>query len=299
MKKSILKDMIYNRPKDISKACRLLKTSRSTLIYQSIKDDSTLEKQLLQLGNDHPREGFWKCYFRLRNQGDKTNHKRMHRVYKNIGLSLRRKAKKRLPKRVKEALEVPSHFTHTWSIDFMSDALSTGSKFRSFNVIDDFNREALFIEVDYSIKSSRVIWVLRHLIHKHGKPQKIRMDNGPEFIAKIAGEFSELFGIEFKYIEPGKPTQNAFIERFNKSYREGVLDSYLFEKIDEVREVTEEWVRDYNYFRPHDALNGMSPMTYKEKMKENETIPCGLRSASATPSLHCAHKELNKTSNYE
>ena len=187
MKRNILMDMQQQRPKDIGKACRLLGTSKSALSYHSIKDDSYLEQQLLQLGAEHPREGFWKCYFRLRNRGDKTNHKRMHRVYKKMGLSLRRKSKKRLPQRVKEALEVPPHFTHTWSIDFMSDALSNGSKFRSFNVIDDFNREVLFIEIDYSLKSSRVIWVLRHLIYKHGKPQKIRMDNGPEFIAKIAG----------------------------------------------------------------------------------------------------------------
>ncbi|MEZ5047590.1 MAG: hypothetical protein R2831_11435 [Chitinophagaceae bacterium] len=109
-----------------------------------------------------------------------------------MGLSLRRKAKKRLPQRIKESLETPSFFTHTWSIDFMSDALSSSSKFRSFNVIDDCNENLLFIEIDYSLKSSRVIWVLRHLINRYGKPQKIRMDNGPEFIAKLASEFSQM-----------------------------------------------------------------------------------------------------------
>ena len=299
MKRCILQEMKQHRPKDIGKACRLLKTSKSALVYKSIKDDSYLEKQLLQLGSEHPREGFWKCYFRLRNQGDKTNHKRMHRIYKKMGLSLRRKAKKRLPQRVKESLMIPPHFTHTWSIDFMSDALSTGNKFRSFNVIDDFNREVLFIEIDYSLKSSRVIWVLRHLINKHGKPQKIRMDNGPEFIAKIAGEFSEMFEIEFKYIEPGKPTQNAFIERFNKSFREGVLDAYLFDELEEVREIADEWILDYNHFRPHDALQGIPPIVYRKKVKENKTNPCGLRSASATPSLHYAHKDINETVNNE
>lgn len=299
MKRVILQDMQLHRPRDISKACRLLRTSKSSFKYQSIKDDSYLEKKLLQLGSDHPREGFWKSYYRLRNEGDKINHKRLHRVYKRLGLPLRRKAKKRLPQRVKEVLEVPPHFTHTWSIDFMSDALSNGSKFRSFNVIDDFNREVLFIEVDYSLKSSRVIWVLRHLMNRHGKPQKIRMDNGPEFIAKIAREFSQMHEIEFKYIEPGKPTQNAFIERFNRSYRDGVLDSYLFEEIDEVREVTEKWLTDYNQYRPHDALGGLSPMNYRKKMNEKENPLLGLRYASATPSLHYAPKEINKTAENE
>jgi putative transposase len=247
---------------------------------------------LKDLAHKNPREGFWKCYDRIRNEGTIVNHKRLYRVYKKMGLPMRRKVKKRLPARVKEPLAVPDAFTQTWSMDFMSDALSNNTKFRSFNIIDDYNREVLFIETDYSLKSSRVIWVLRHLINRYGKPQRIRMDNGPEFVAKITRAWSEANEIEFKYIEPGKPMQNGYIERFNKSYREGVLDAYLFDSLDEVREVSQLWVDDYNNSRPHDACGGLPPKKYRiEKQKLTHTG--GLHCASATPSLHSVHQCVN------
>ena len=282
----------------ISRVCQVMNISRSTVRYKSVKDDVSIAEQLQQLASLHPAEGFWKSYYRIRHRGTVVNHKRLHRVYKLLGLPVRRKVKKRLPARVKQSLTVPGKPTYSWSIDFMRDALSNGRKFRSFNVIDDYNREILFIETDYSIKSSRVLWILKHLINKHGKPAQIRMDNGPEFIAHIAKQWSQMQGISFMYIQPGKPTQNAYVERFNRSYRASVLDSYLFETINEVREVTELWIYDYNYHRPHDALGGLAPMMWKCGQQANaqgHAFPDHITTSGCNNNSNIEKQSLNST----
>jgi len=154
-------------------------------------------------------------------------------------------------------------------MDFMHDTLTNGMKFRTFNVIDDFNREALNIVIDTSISAKRVIRELEKLIEWRGKPERIRVDNGPEFTSYIFVEWAKKHGIEIIYIQPGKPVQNSFIERFNRTYRQEILGAFLFDELNQVRILTEEWLNLYNRQRPHDSLNGLTPERFVLKYGRN------------------------------
>ena len=145
----------------------------------------------------------------------------------------------------------------------MSDALACGRRFRTFNVVDDFNREALHIEVDTSINSNRLVRVFEQLKRDHGLPQVLRSDNGPEFLGEVFTQWAKANSVALQYIQPGKPNQNAYIERFNRTFREEVLDQHLFARLEDVREATHWWLMDYNEIRPHDSLGGLSPAEYR------------------------------------
>ena len=241
-------------------ACACVKIPRSSCFYvHRAKDDAEVILELGKLVEKHAVIGFWKCYHRLRRGGFKWNHKRVYRIYTAMKLNIRRRAKKRLPGRVKQMLSRPDAINQVWSIDFMSNSLWSGRKFRVLNVVDDFNREILCIEPDLSLPAHRVIRALEELEQYRGLPNMIRVDNGPEFISEKLADWCNTKKITLIFIQPGKPTQNAYIERFNGSMRRELLNAYIFRTLDEVREKAEEWMFDYNNHRPHEALNNKTP----------------------------------------
>jgi putative transposase len=247
------------------KACSIVGLSRSRYAYRSVlKPDAPVEQAINDIVKQHPRWGFWKVYYRLRKKGLTINHKRVWRVYCQLKLNLPRKKKKRLPERVKQPLGVPREANQMWSMDFMLDVLTDGRCFRTLNVMDDYNREALAVEVAFSLPARRVIACLEQLIERQGKPANIRCDNGPEFSSSALREWCGSKGIQLCWIQPGKPTQNAYIERLNGTFRRDVLDAYLFSSIRQVRQMVEQWIKEYNTLRPHQALGFLTPMEFKQ-----------------------------------
>lgn len=224
----------------------------------------------------YPAYGFSKLFKVLRRWGHPWNHKRVYRLYCELNLNKRRRGKKRLPSRNPEPLAVPTQANHCWSMDFMSDSLFCGRRYRTFNLVDDFNREALAIEVDLNLPAPRVIRVLERVVAWRGYPRKLRMDNGPEFISAALAEWAEDHRIELEFIKPGKPTQNSYVERFNRTYREEILNMYVFKNLNEVRELTENWLRQYNEERPHDSLDDLTPWEYlaQHEWRENSNYAC-------------------------
>lgn len=241
-------------------ACTALRISRTSYRYKPVvRYDEPVIEALTDLVSKHPSIGFWNSYHRLR-RDHQWNHKRVYRVYTQLGLNIRRRARKRLPARVKQALFQPREYNQVWSMDFMSDSLWDGRTYRLLNVLDDYNREMLSIVADISLPALRVTRALDELVAERGIPQMIRVDNGPEFISRQLDLWCKDRKIQLVFIQPGKPMQNGYIERCNGSIRRELLNAYVFRTLDEVREMSEKWRIDYNTNRPHKALNYRSPI---------------------------------------
>lgn len=228
------------------------------------EEDKALQERIKQLANRYKHWGLLKIHRKLRKQGETANHKRVRRLYRLAGLNLPRKVKKRLPESVRQPLPKATACNNCWSLDFTSDSLTDGRKFRTLNVLDDYNREALGIEIDYSLPAQRVTRLLDRLVERYGKPERLRSDNGPEFISQALQDWCVDKKVDLHWIEPGKPTQNAYIERFNGTFRREVLNANIFSSLAQVRRTVDAWLVEYNTERPHQALQFMTPVEYRQ-----------------------------------
>lgn len=242
--------------------CHCLDISVATYYYKPRLSaaNQQIADWLLRLTTANKRWGFGLCYLYLRNvKGFGWNHKRIYRIYRELELNLRIKPRRRIKRDKPDALSVPLAPNQVWSIDFMSDSLTDGRTIRTFNVLDDYNREGLGIEVDQSLPSARVIKALERIMEWRGKPAAIRCDNGPEYVSQSLVNWANEHQITLMYIQPGKPTQNAYIERFNRTVRHEWLDMNLFESIEHAQHLATDWLWKYNNERPNSAIGGIPP----------------------------------------
>ncbi|WP_143530707.1 IS3 family transposase [Rhizobium sp. RU36D] len=246
----------------IALACRTFGVSETCYRYSAKLNDDNEEIADLLIGLTRAKKswGFGLCFLYLRNvRGHRWNHKRVYRIYRELELNLRIKPRKRLKRDKPDALTVPEAPNMVWSMDFMADRLEDGRQFRLLNVLDDFNREGLGIEVDFSLPAERVIRSLNQIIEWRGKPMAIRVDNGPEYISGKLMEWAEKRGIALSHIQPGKPQQNAYVERYNRTVRHEWLDQHIIESIEEAQEFATQWLWTYNNERPNMGIGGITP----------------------------------------
>jgi len=244
-------------------ACGVFFISETCYRYEPklSSENAEIADWLIRLTHNQRNWGFGLCFLYLRNvKGFPWNHKRVYRIYCELELNLRIKPKKRIVREKPEPLSVPESINQVWSMDFMHDSLEDGRPYRLFNVLDDFNREGLGIEVDFSLPAERVIRSLEQIIEWRGKPLALRCDNGPEYISAALAAWAKKRRIRLEHIQPGKPQQNAYIERYNRTVRYDWLSQYLFESLDEVREFATRWLWTYNHERPNMGLGGITPM---------------------------------------
>ena len=249
------------------RSCRLVGLSRGTRFYQAKPrpGDEAVRQRMREIAEKKRRWGCPLIHRVLRREGLVQNHKRTERLYREEGLSIRMKKRKKRACHLRVEMPAPQRANQRWSMDFVSDRVWMGRRFRVFTLVDDFTRECLALEVDTSIGGARVAHVLDRVVAERGRPDFIRCDNGPEFTGQALDEWAYRNGVKIDFIEPGKPTQNAFIESFNSLLRRECLNDHWFTSLQEAREIIETWRIEYNNDRPHGSLDDLTPVEFATK----------------------------------
>lgn len=269
------------------RACGLIGVARSSCRYQGKRDgDAGLRAALRELALERPRFGYRRLWVMLRRQRWRVNRKRVYRLYREEGLAVRQRKRKRVSVS-RRTLEAPTRRDEMWTMDFTHDALTSGRKFRTLNLMDGYTREALAIEVDTSLPGARVVRVLEGLEAMGRVPERIQVDNGPEFISRVVDQWAHERGVALHLIRPGKPTDNGYIESFNGKFRDECLNQYWFVNMQEARERIEAWRQDYNQARPHSSLGYQTPAEFAAR--------AAARGASPPTPLAIPKPELTQT----
>lgn len=258
------------------RACRFTGFARSTQRYQSQRPPRTeLRERLRTLATDRPRWGYRRLHVLLEREGHRVNRKAVQRLYREEGLHVRRRRRKRVAV-PRAPLPVPAGPNARWSMDFVSDALGDGRKFRCLTIVDDYTRESPAIAVDTSLPGERVVQVLDGLRMTRGLPTAIVCDNGPEFSGRALDRWAHAHGVALQFIQPGKPVQNAYAESFNSRLRDECLNESWFVSLTDARKTIEAWRVDYNVARPHSGLANRTPAEFAKALRERTSSPTTL-----------------------
>jgi len=268
--------------------CQLLGLSRSVLHYVSQRHDDGLQARLIELAGERRRFGYRRLHILVEREGFGVNHKRVHRLYREAGLAVRRRRKRERVAVERRPLQIPSGPNHTWSMDFVFDALANGKPIKCLNVVDDCTKEAVVIEAARRINGQGVADLLEAACRFRGYPACIRTDQGPEFTGRSLDQWAQANGVKLLLIQPGKPTQNAYVESFNGKFRDECLNENWFVSLDHARAVISEWRRDYNEVRPHSSLAQRTPAEFAATLRDHGLL------ASNHPSDKLANQDSTK-----
>lgn len=255
------------------RACGLIEITRRSFRGEPQRDrNQELRQRLRALAEERRRWGCPMLYQVIRREGFMVNHKRVERLYRQEGLSLRRRRRHKRLSHLRVVRERAAAINHTWAVDFVHDSLSNGRRFRALTVIDEWSRECPAIEVDASLTGERVTRVMERLRSTRGLPAVIQSDNGSEFTSRVMDQWAYARGVKLQFIEPGKPIQNAFIESFNSRLREECLNAQVFVSLDDARGKIEKWRIEYNRERPHSSLGHLTPEEFAAKHQRSSAI---------------------------